>query len=63
VSRRELPRGDMSIKGDPSPAREEEGLKDDDMEDETYVLSPQAHPHGRGKGLASTSGCGATRDE
>jgi hypothetical protein len=31
------------------------------VEDETYVPSPRAHPHG--KGLASASGSEATRDE
>jgi hypothetical protein len=34
---------------------------DEDVEDETYVPSPRAHPHG--KGLTSASGNGATRDE
>jgi hypothetical protein len=46
VSRRELSRGDMSIEGDPSLAREEDGSEDDHMKDETYVPSPRAHPHG-----------------
>jgi hypothetical protein len=46
VSRRELSQGDMSIEGDLSLAREEEGSEDDDVKDETYVPSPQAHPHG-----------------
>jgi hypothetical protein len=63
VCRRELPRGDMSIEGDPSPAREEEGSEDDDVEDDTYVPSLRSHPYGRGKGLASASGSGAARDE
>jgi hypothetical protein len=36
VSRRKLSRGDMSIEGDPNPAREEECSEDDDVEDETY---------------------------
>jgi hypothetical protein len=63
VSRRELPRGDMSIEGDPSPEREEEDSEDDGVEDETYVLSPQAHPHGRGKGLVRASGSGVARDK
>jgi hypothetical protein len=34
---------------------------DDDIEDDTYILSPRAHPHG--KGLASASGSGATANE
>jgi hypothetical protein len=34
---------------------------DDDIEDVTYVSSPRARPHG--KGLASASGSGATRDD
>jgi hypothetical protein len=42
----------------PSPAREEEGSKDDDVEDDTYVPSPRAPFRGRGKGLASASGSG-----
>jgi hypothetical protein len=40
VSRRELPRDDMTIEENPSPAREEEGLEDDYKEDDTYVPSP-----------------------
>jgi hypothetical protein len=51
----------MTIEGEPSVARREESSEDDDVEDETYVLSPRAH--GRGKGLASGSGSGATRDD
>jgi hypothetical protein len=47
----------------PSPAREEEGSKDDDVEDDTYVPSPRAPFRGRGKGLASGSGSGAAREE
>jgi hypothetical protein len=45
VTRRELPRADMTIDGEPSAARGEESSKDDDAEDETYVPSPWAHPH------------------
>jgi hypothetical protein len=41
VSRRELPQADMTIEGEPSAAREEEILKNDDVEDETYVPSPE----------------------
>jgi hypothetical protein len=39
ASRRELPRGDMTIEN-LSPAREEERSEDDDVEDDTYVHSP-----------------------
>jgi hypothetical protein len=35
VSRRELPRGDMSIEGDQSLAREEKRSEYDDVEDDT----------------------------
>jgi hypothetical protein len=35
VSRRELPRADMTIEGEPSVAREEERSEDDDVEDDT----------------------------
>jgi hypothetical protein len=64
VSSRELPRIDVIIEENSSPAREEEGSKDDDdVEDDTYVPSPQAPIHDRGKGLASVSGSGAARDE
>jgi hypothetical protein len=30
----------MTIEDNPSPAREGESLKDDDVEDDTYVPSP-----------------------
>jgi hypothetical protein len=63
VSRRELPRADMTIEENPSLAREEEGSKDDDVVDDTYVPSPRAPIHGRGKGLASASSSGVARDE
>jgi hypothetical protein len=33
------------------------------VEDDTYVLSPRAPIHGRGKGLASASGSGAAMDD
>jgi hypothetical protein len=42
----------MSIEGEPSAAREEASSEDDDVEDETYVPSPWAQPHSRGKGRA-----------
>jgi hypothetical protein len=59
VTRRELPRADMTIEGEPSAAREEASLEDDDVEDETCVPSPRAQPHSRGKGIASGSGGGS----
>jgi hypothetical protein len=63
VTRRELPRGDMTIEGEPSAARGEESSKNDDVKDEMYAPSPRARPHGRGKGLASASGSEAVRDD
>jgi hypothetical protein len=62
VSKRELPRGDMSIEGDQSPARKERS-EGDDVEDDTYIPSPRAHPHGKGKGTAGASGSGTARAE
>jgi hypothetical protein len=59
VSRRELPRADMTIEGEPSAVREEESSEDDDVEDYTYVPSPWATIHGCRKGLASGSGGGS----
>jgi hypothetical protein len=53
----------MAIGDDSSPAREEESSEDDDLEDDTYVPSPRAPIHDRGKGLASASESGAARDE
>jgi hypothetical protein len=46
---------------DDDPDRNDNNSSDEDVEDETYVSSPWAHPHG--KGLASASGSEATRDE
>jgi hypothetical protein len=60
VSRREMPRGVMTISGDPNP-NNSSSSSDDDIEDGTYVPSPRARPHG--KGLASASGSGAGRDD
>jgi hypothetical protein len=60
VSRREMPRGVMTISGDPNSDNSSSSL-DDDIEDDTYVPSPRAHPHG--KGLASASGSRAGRDD
>jgi hypothetical protein len=57
--RRRLPHGDMMIGDDPDPT--DNSSSDEDVEDETYVSSPRAHPHG--KGLTSASDSGATRDE
>jgi hypothetical protein len=57
--RRRLSRGDMTISDDLDP--NDNSSSDEDVEDETYVPSPQACPHG--KGLASASGSGATRNE
>jgi hypothetical protein len=60
MPRREMPRGVMTISGDPDSNNSSSSL-DDDVEDDTYMPSPWAHPHG--KGLASASGSGAARDE
>jgi hypothetical protein len=60
VSRREMPRGAMIISGDSNPDNSSSN-SDDDIEDDIYVSSPRARPHG--KGLASASGSGAARDD
>jgi hypothetical protein len=60
VSRREMPRGVMIISGDPNLDNSSSD-PDDDIEDDTYVPSPRAWPHG--KGLASASGSGVGRDD
>jgi hypothetical protein len=60
TSRQDLPRGNMTISGDPSPSANS-SLEDDDVEDDTYMPSPWARPHG--KRLASASSSGAARDE
>jgi hypothetical protein len=57
--RRRLPRGDMTIGDDSNP--NDNSSSDEDVEDETYVSSARACPHG--KGLASASGSEVTRDE
>jgi hypothetical protein len=49
----------MTVSG--GPDSNANNSSDDDVEDETYRPSPRAHPHG--KGLASASCSGATRDE
>jgi hypothetical protein len=56
----DLPRGDMTISGDPSPSNSNSG-SDDDIEDESYVPSPRACPHG--KGVAGPSDSKAARDD
>jgi hypothetical protein len=63
VSRRELPRADMTIEDNLSLAREEESSEDDDVEDDTYMPSPWAPIHGRGKVLASGSGAVEIQEE
>jgi hypothetical protein len=60
VSRREIPRGVMTISGDSNPDNSFNS-SGDDIEDDTYVPSPRARPHG--KGLASASGNVAARDD
>jgi hypothetical protein len=60
ASRREMPRGVVTINGDSNPDNSSNN-SDDDIEDDTYVPSPRAHPHG--KGLASASGSGVGRDD
>jgi hypothetical protein len=59
VSRREIPRI-MTISGDPNPDNSS-SRSDDDIEKDTYVTSPRAHPHR--KGLASASGSEAEIDD
>jgi hypothetical protein len=49
----------MTINGDLNTDNSS-SISDDDLEDDTYVPSHRAHPHG--KGLASASGSGARRD-
>jgi hypothetical protein len=60
VSRREMPKGVMTISGDPNPDSSSSS-SDDDIEDDTYASSPRPRPHE--KGLASASGSGAGRDD
>jgi hypothetical protein len=50
----------MTISGDPNPDNSFSS-SNDDIEDDTYVPSPRAHPHE--KGLASASGSMAARDD
>jgi hypothetical protein len=51
----------MTTSGDTNPNAN--SSSDDDVEDETYVPSPWARPHGKGLVGASGSGSGAARDE
>jgi hypothetical protein len=60
VWRREMPRGVMTIGGDPNSDNSFSSL-DDDIEDDTYVPPPRAQPHG--KGLASANGSGVRKDD
>jgi hypothetical protein len=60
VSRRKMSRGVITISGDPNPDNSCSS-SDDDIEDDTYVPSPRARPHG--KGLASASGSEVGRDD
>jgi hypothetical protein len=60
TSQQDLPRGDMTINGNPNPSVNSSS-KDNDVKDDTYMPSPWTHPHG--KGLTSASDSGAARDE
>jgi hypothetical protein len=53
---------DMIVSNVPNPVSSNRS-SDDDVEDYTYMPSPQAHPHGKGKCLACASGSEAARDE
>jgi hypothetical protein len=57
VSRREMPRGVMTISGDPNPDNSSSS-SDDDIEDGTYMPSPRARPHGKGLASAVAAGRG-----
>jgi hypothetical protein len=59
ISRQQLPRGDMLVSG--APDSNANNSSDDDVEDETYMPSPRACPHG--KELASASGSEEVKDE
>jgi hypothetical protein len=58
VSKKKLPRAGMTIEGAQNSSGQEES-SDEDVEDETYVASPKAPHHSKGKGLASGSRSGA----
>jgi hypothetical protein len=61
TSWQDLPRGDMTINDDADPNANISS--DDDVEDEAYVPSPQAHSHGKGLAGPSGSGSRVARDE
>jgi hypothetical protein len=46
TSLQDLPRGDITISGDPNPSASSSS-EDDDVEDDTYMPSPRACPHGK----------------
>jgi hypothetical protein len=52
TSRQDLPRGDMTISGDPNPSDNSSSEDDDDVEDDTYMPSPWTRPRGKGSGAA-----------
>jgi hypothetical protein len=60
VSRKEMSRWVMTISGDPNLDNSSSN-SDDDIENDTYVPSPRAHPHR--KELASASGSRTGRDD
>jgi hypothetical protein len=60
TSQQDLPRGDMTINGDPKPSANSSS-EGDDVENGTYMPSPRARPHG--KGLTSASCSEVARDE
>jgi hypothetical protein len=62
VSRKDLPRDNMTIESAHESTGEEES-SDKDVEDETYIPSPRAPHHRKGKIIASVGGSGAARDE
>jgi hypothetical protein len=63
MSKRELPRADMTIES-AHDSVEEEDIPNEDVEGETYIPSPRTPPtHGKGKGNAGASDSGAARDE
>jgi hypothetical protein len=57
TSRQNLPRGDITVSS--APDSNANSSSDDDIEDGSYMPSPQARPHG--KGLANASDNEATR--
>jgi hypothetical protein len=46
TSWQDLPRGDMTISSDPNPSANSSS-GDDDVEDDKYMPSPRACPHGK----------------